>query len=260
MRMLRSFMLCAAALLAFGAGQAQAASLTITASPASVPAGGGTVTVTEVGHADRDGQLIVYYQHASSACQATSENERNYHIGVGLNDRTNIAAGENFTETAQFDAQPGISYRVCGYLSGDNDTVPPDVRADRPICASGTHLSSNRCVSNTTARSALGLFAPARANGFFRVTLTWTATASDHTVFLYAQPARIACYRTGEDERNHGYRRIRTIYYRAINGPGRYSKTLRLKESPGGKTRLCAYLYGFNDVGSPTRRKSAVVG
>jgi hypothetical protein len=269
MRRLRCAGLCAGAVLAIGAGQAQAATLSISAAPPTVPAGGASISVTETGHADRDGQLIVYYQSAARHCQANSSDERNGPqglgaVGQGLNDRTNIAAGENFQETAQFAAQGSKSYRVCGYLAGYDDSVSPDATADLLVCSDDAHRAGNDCVLNsappTTSASRLRISAPSRASGRFRVTLTWNARSIDHNVFLYAQPRSIRCYRSGEDERNHGYRHIRMIYTRAFNEPGSFRKTLSVKESAGGKTRLCAYLVGYNDLGRPHKRVSKFVG
>jgi hypothetical protein len=266
---LKTALLVAIPLSLAASASADAATLSITTAPEAVPSGGGAIAVTETGQADRDGQLIVYYQEASRRCQRTSEDERQGPtaqgaIGRTLNSRLNIGAGESFQESADFTAQAGTSYRVCGYLAGYDDTVPPDVLADRLVCAVGTHASGNACVSDTgggtTGSPRLKIKAPSRASGRFTATLTWTARPSDHSVFFYAQPRAIRCYRSGENERNHGYRKIRTLFTSAFNTPGVRTRRVSVREARGGKTRLCAYLYGFNDLGLPHAVVSTVVG
>jgi hypothetical protein len=255
--------LCALACAA-GTGEAVAASLTLAVSPASVPAAGGNLAVTVSGHADRDGTVVVYRNRSTTPCARTGEHERlgsgGNPLGVDFYIRQNLSAGENFTDHATVEASPGASYRLCGYLGDFNDQVAPDATADKLVCASNAHVAGGQCVANAASRPSISLTAPARAHGRFSFKVTWTARASEHTVFVYAQPRSIPCYRTGEGERNHGFRGIRTVLERDNVPVGRGSRTVRIKESKGGVTRLCAYLYGFNDVGRRIAFAQRVVG
>lgn len=264
--------LAACGIAGAGAAGASAATISLSASPTTVAAGGGQIQLTATGQATRAGSVFIYAQPIGVPCAATGEGERNNSTIVLVQERQNLGAGERFSESGTLFAEPGSgSYRACAYVGDFNDTIAPDARAEIVVCRAGLLQVGNTCTSAVTPppppggqntggggdtggddpdlESYVEIEAARRARGSVSVTLSWTARRQDRAVYLYAQPAGVSCYRTGEGERNNARNRnIRRIVEVTNVRPGDGSRTVRVALASSRRTRLCAYLHGFNDV------------
>jgi hypothetical protein len=135
--------LLSAGLLALfgGTASALAASISISASPSTNT--GDPVTLTIHGHADQNGSYDVKLQGASVSCGSTAGRENTGDGGAALGrsiaNRENLAAGEDFHDTASFTPTAGRSYRLCAYLGdyNQNGDAAPDAFDQLVLSPSG---------------------------------------------------------------------------------------------------------------------------
>jgi hypothetical protein len=88
----------------------------------------------------------VFALSSSVACPGNADAARS---NRSVANRQNLTAGESFNDPYTVSAESGRSYRFCGYLGdfNQNQSAPPDARAELVVCAAGTELQNNACVT-----------------------------------------------------------------------------------------------------------------